>query len=51
MGCCHFKMNHGPGAREAWTRTLNLDPAHERAQKWVHSVIGLSPPAGATSEI
>ena len=41
VGCCHFKMNHGPGARTAWERTLQLDPDHEKARKWIHRVTGL----------
>ncbi len=43
-GCCHFKMNYGPGARESWHRALSIDPAHERARMWIHRVIGLSIP-------
>jgi tetratricopeptide (TPR) repeat protein len=43
-GCCHFKMNHGPGAREEWHRALAIDPHYEKAQLWVKRVIGLSTP-------
>jgi len=43
-GCCHFKMNYGPGAREAWRRALSIDPAHERARIWIHRVTGLYAP-------
>jgi tetratricopeptide (TPR) repeat protein len=41
-GCCHFKMNHGPGAREAWERALKIDPSFEKARVWIHRVTGLS---------
>lgn len=40
-GCCHFKLNHGPGARSAWERTLDLDPTYEKARVWIHRVTGL----------
>ena len=43
-GCCHFKMNYGPGAREAWERALSIDPSHERARVWIHRTTGLSSP-------
>ena len=43
-GCCHFKLNHGPGAREAWRHALSIDPAHDRARTWIHRVTGLSAP-------
>lgn len=50
-GCCHFKMNHGSGAREAWQRALSIDPAHERARRWVHRVTGLYSPNALPSSL
>ncbi len=42
IGCCHFKMNYGAGAREAWERALLIDPTFEKARVWIHRVTGLS---------
>lgn len=42
IGSCHFKMNHGPGAREAWSRALEIDPGFEKARTWIHRVTGMS---------
>jgi len=41
IGCCHFKLNHGPGARAAWTRALEIDPGYEKARTWIHRVTGM----------
>ena len=40
-GCCWFKMNRGPAAREAWSRCLKIDPSHEKARVWIRSVTGM----------
>ena len=42
IGCCYFKMNDGPRAREAWERSLRIDPTYEKARVWIHRVTGLS---------
>lgn len=42
IGSCHFKMNHGPGAREAWSRALEIDPSFEKARTWIRRVTGMS---------
>ncbi|MCA9414208.1 MAG: tetratricopeptide repeat protein [Candidatus Omnitrophica bacterium] len=51
MGCCHFKMNHGPGAREAWEKALNMDPTYEKARIWIHQVTGLTGQVPITAKI
>ena len=42
IGSCHFKMDHGPGAREAWSRALEIDPTYEEARTWIHRLTGMS---------
>jgi Flp pilus assembly protein TadD len=49
LGCCHFKMNHGPGAREAWEKALKIDPTFDKARIWIHRVTGLSGQVPITS--
>ena len=51
VGCCHFKLNHGTGAREAWERSLAIDPTYEKARVWIHRVTGLSGRVPLTSGV
>jgi cytochrome c-type biogenesis protein CcmH/NrfG len=52
IGCCHHKMNHGPDARVAWQRVLDLDPTHEKAREWIYRVTGMRyTPEGRPSSV
>jgi Flp pilus assembly protein TadD len=39
LGNAHFKMGHKDEARQAWKKAIELDPANEKAQRSLKSVI------------
>lgn len=45
IGSCHFKMNEGSQAREAFFRAISLDPSDVKICTWIHRITGLCPKA------